>query len=88
VATLAMPARACDGNNLSVNDKEGPVCVPVCCGCYTLHATLNLSATGAGLLSKAPSVEFADGAIDPLWISSKEPSSARQKDFGFRSRSS
>jgi hypothetical protein len=86
VATLAMPGHsAAGGENLSVNDKEGPVCVPVCCGCYTLHASLNLSATGAGLLSKAPSVEFAEGAIDPLWISSKEPFfGAAKKDFGFQ----
>lgn len=86
VATLGMPGHsACGGNNLSVNDKEGPVCVPVCCGCYTLHATFSIGASGGGLLSKAPSAEFADGALDPLWISSKEPFyGAAKKDFGFQ----
>jgi hypothetical protein len=73
------------GENLSVNDRESPCAVPVCCGCYNLHATLNLAVTGTCVLSKAPSVEFADGALDPIWISYKEPfHGAVKKDFGLQ----
>jgi hypothetical protein len=87
VVTIALPGHTvCSGENLSVNDKEGPMCVPVCCGCFTLHQALTLSAVGPRfILGKAPSVEFADGGIDPLWISAKEPFwGAKKGAFGFK----
>jgi hypothetical protein len=88
LAGLAMPGSAvADGENLSINLREGPVCVPVLPGCYTLHQSFSISATHAkGICGKASSAEFApDPALDPLWISHKEPfHGAAKKDFGFQ----
>jgi hypothetical protein len=87
ILSLSMPPHsvAC-GQNLSINDKEGPVCVPVVAGCYTLHQTFGLEASqDCGLLCRGPSAEFADGALDPLWLSSCEPFyGAAKKNYGFQ----
>jgi hypothetical protein len=74
------------GENLSVNDHGGPISVPIMRGKYCLRQTFVVSATARKcLLCKGPSAEFApDPALDPLWISYKEPfHGAIKKDFGF-----
>lgn len=77
------------GENLSVNDHEGPVSLAIAkAGSYNLKQTFNIMATApcCVLPCKAPSVEFApDPALDPLWISYKEPfHGIAKKDFGFQ----
>src|SRR5437763_1734564 len=65
----------------------GPVSAPIGAGAHTLHQTWVVSATHPkSLLGKAASAEFApDPALDPLWISYKEPfHGAVKKDFGFQ----
>jgi len=89
VLTLSVPPHSvAAGENLSVNCREGPVSVPVPAGAYTLHQTFKIMATAprCALPRKAPSVEFApDPALDPLWISAKEPfHGAAKRDFGFQ----
>ncbi len=87
---LCVPPHAVSGGeNLSVNDHDGPVSVPgVVAGKYTLHQTFAIIASSPKCLvpCKAPSAEFApDPALDPLWISYKEPfHGAAKKDFGFQ----
>jgi hypothetical protein len=89
LVALCLPdhAVAC-GENLSVNDHEGPITVPIAAGKYTLHQEFRLLASQprAILPCKAPSAEFApDPALDPLWISYWEPfHGAAKKDFGFQ----
>jgi hypothetical protein len=91
VLTVCAPAHsvAC-GENLSINDHDGPVEVPVTPGKYTLHQTFVISAAHPKSISffkcKAASAEFApDPALDPLWISYWEPfHGAAKKDFGFQ----
>jgi hypothetical protein len=74
--------------NLSVNDHDGPVSVPVTPGKYVLHQSFRIGATAMPTLlpTKGPSAEFApDPALDPLWLSYKEPfHGAVKKDFGFQ----
>jgi hypothetical protein len=88
--SLCVPPHAvAGGENLSVNDHDGPVSVPgILAGKYTLHQTFAISASAPCCLlpCKAPSAEFApDPALDPLWISYKEPfHGAAKKDFGFQ----
>jgi hypothetical protein len=76
------------GENLSVNDHNGPVSVPIVAGKYCLRQTFVVSAMAHPCLlpCKGPSAEFApDPALDPLWISYKEPfHGAAKKDFGFQ----
>jgi hypothetical protein len=75
------------GENLSVNDHDGPVSVPIAPGKYCLRQTFVVAArTHKCVLCKGPSAEFApDPALDPLWISYKEPfHGAAKKDFGFQ----
>jgi hypothetical protein len=76
------------GENLSINDHDGPVEMAVAPGKYTLHETFTVSATHAKSLwpTKAASAEFApDPGLDPLWISYWEPfHGAVKKDFGFQ----
>ena len=62
--------------------------MPVTAGKYLLRQTFRVSATAHAtvLPTKGPSAEFApDPAIDPLWLSYKEPfHGAVKKDFGFQ----
>lgn len=85
--SLVPHAVAC-GENLSVNDHEGPAEVFILAGKYTLHETFALTAAHPHSLlpCKAASAEFApDPALDPLWISYWEPfHGAIKKDFGFQ----
>jgi hypothetical protein len=87
--SLCVPPHAvAGGENLSVNDHAGPVSVPITsAGKYTYRQTFMVSAVAPkGLLLRGPSAEFApDPALDPLWISYKEPfHGAAKKDFGFQ----
>jgi hypothetical protein len=88
VLSLNVPPHSVSGGeNLSVNDHDGPVSVPITAGKYMLYQTFQVSAAApCGLLPKGPSAEFApDPALDPLWISYKEPfHGAAKKDFGFQ----
>jgi hypothetical protein len=86
---VAVPSHSvCGCESLSVNDKEGPVSMVVPAGTYCLNQTFRVAATmlRAILPCKAPSAEFApDPALDPLWISAKEPfHGAAKKDLGFQ----
>jgi len=87
--TLSLPQHAvCCGENLSINDREGPVAVPVTAGKFTLHQAFAVTASHPHSVKpcKAASAEFApDPALDPLWISYWEPfHGAAKKDFGFQ----
>lgn len=89
VLTVCAPAHSVGGGeNLSINDHDGPVTVPVGPGKYTLHEVFHVGATHPRSLlpCKAASAEFApDPALDPLWISAWEPfHGAAKKDFGFQ----
>ena len=86
---LAMPAPAVAGaESVSINDKEGPAAVVVGAGKFCLNQSFRVSAAmpKCVLPCKAPSAEFApDPALDPLWISRKEPfHGANKKDLGFQ----
>lgn len=76
------------GQSLGVNDKVGPSCLVVPAGAYCLTQTFRVSAAMPRVVfaCKAPSAEFApDPALDPLWISTKEPfKGALKKDLGFQ----
>ncbi|MFO0809539.1 MAG: hypothetical protein U0746_13010 [Gemmataceae bacterium] len=76
------------GDNLSVNDKQGPVSAALIPGKYTLKQVFGVQAAHPQKLlpCKAASAEFApDPALDPLWISAFEPfHGAAKKDFGFQ----
>ncbi|MFO0879908.1 MAG: hypothetical protein U0840_21380 [Gemmataceae bacterium] len=87
ILTLSVePHAVANGDNLSVNDRNGPVSVNVLAGKYKLHQTFRVSAcSGKGLCGKAPSAEFSPEGLDPLWISYKEPfKGVSKKDFGFQ----
>lgn len=90
ILLLTVPPHSvsCDDNQ-SINCREGAVSIPItAAGPFTLHQKWSITASHqAGLLPcKAPSAEFApDPALDPLWISYKEPfKGASKKDFGFQ----
>ncbi len=88
VLSLCVPEHSvAGGEDLSINDHAGPVSHPIAAGVHTLRQTWVVAATHPkGLFSKAASAEFApDPALDPLWISYKEPwHGAVKKDFGFQ----
>jgi hypothetical protein len=89
LVALCVPehAVAC-GENLSINDHDGPIEIPIVAGKYTLAQTFVITASHPGTLRpcKAASTEFApDPALDPLWISYWESfHGANKKDFGFQ----
>jgi hypothetical protein len=86
--TVCVPdheATGCD--SLAINDHAGPVSVPVGAGPLILHQTWQVAtAHPQALCGKAASAEFApDPALDPQWISTKEPfHGIAKKDFGFQ----
>jgi hypothetical protein len=89
VVSLALPPHTVScGENVSINDRDGPVAVPVTAGKFTLHQAFDVSANHPHSLKpcKAASAEFApEQALDPLWISYWEPfHGAAKKDFGFQ----
>jgi hypothetical protein len=89
IVTLCAPAHSVTcGENLSINDHEGPISVRLVAGKYTLHQTFHVQATHPRSLlpCKAASAELApDPALDPLWISAWEPfHGASKKDFGLQ----
>src|SRR3954453_20422602 len=84
-----MPNHAVAGyESVSINDKEGPLSVVVAAGKYCLTQSFRVSASmpKSILPCKGPSAEFApDPALDPLWISAKEPfHGAKKGDLGFQ----
>jgi hypothetical protein len=86
---LCVPPHSIGGKqSLSVNDHDGPYSVPVTAGKYLLRQTFLVSAQAHPTIlpTKGPSAEFApDPAIDPLWLSYKEPfHGAIKRDFGFQ----
>jgi hypothetical protein len=86
---VGLPGRSvAGGENLSVNDRQGPIAVKVAAGKYTLHEHFGIVASHPKKVvpCKAASAEFApDPALDPLWISAFEPfHGAAKKDFGFQ----
>ena len=89
LATVNMqPHSVAGGENLSLNDHEGPVTATLGAGKHNYHQRFTVSACAPKCLlpCKAPSAEFApDPALNPLWISTKEPfRGAAKKDFGFQ----
>jgi hypothetical protein len=89
ILTVCAPEHSvAGGENLSINDHDGPVEVPIVPGKFSLHQTFTISAAHPKsiLPCKAASAEFApDPALDPLWISYWEPfHGANKKDFGFQ----
>jgi hypothetical protein len=86
---LTMPAHAVAGHeSISINDKEAPDGIVVGAGKCVLTQSFKVSASMPKALfpCKAPSAEFApDPALDPLWISPKEPfRGAKKSDLGFQ----
>jgi hypothetical protein len=86
---LTMPTHAVSGcESLSINDKEAPDGIVVGAGKCVLNQSFKVSASMPKSVfpCKAPSAEFApDPALDPLWISSKEPfRGAKKADLGFQ----
>jgi hypothetical protein len=88
VGVTVPPHSVAGGQNLSVNDHDGPYNVPIGPGKYCLRQTFVVSAQARACIlpCKGPSAEFApDPALDPLWISYREPfHGAIKKDFGFQ----
>ena len=87
---VAAPGHAVGGGeSRSVNDKEGPVSVVLLVAgthCLTQQFRVSAAMPKCLLPGKAPSAEFApDPALDPLWISAKEPfKGAKKADLGFQ----
>lgn len=86
---LCVPPHSVGGcQSMSVNCHDGPYSVPIVAGKYLLRQTFRVSAMAHPTIlpTKGPSAEFApDPAIDPLWLSYKEPfHGAIKKDFGFQ----
>lgn len=88
VLTLCLPGKAiCDKDNQSVLVRGGPLSSPIGPGCYKLHQTFSVSASQhGGVPGKPASAEFAPApALDPSWISYKDPfHGVAKKDLGFQ----
>lgn len=88
VVEVSLPPRSvAAGENLSVNDQQGPISIEVPAGKYALRQHFGIQASHPHQLlpCKTASAEFApDPALDPLWISAFEPfHGATKKTFGF-----
>jgi hypothetical protein len=88
VAISLPPRSASCGEDLSVYNRDGPVCVPVVPGKLALHQAFGIKAVQpcSPALCKGVSAEFAPSpAVEADWLSHFEPfHGANKKDFGFR----
>jgi hypothetical protein len=87
--SLALPGKSIgDKDNQSVLTRKGPVTIPIEPGCYTLRQTWAISASQplGSVPGKPASVDFAPvPALDPTWISYKDPfHGVAKRDFGFQ----
>ena len=88
-ATLALPpSGVAYKEQRSVYLRGAPLCLPILPGCYRLRQTFAIAASQPkGCLPCHPATaEFApDPALDPSWISHKDPfRGAVKKEFGFQ----
>lgn len=87
VLNLTLPPRSvCCGENLSVNDREGPISVVIPPGRYTLRQIFGIVAgQGKGLLSSA-SADFSSGDVfKEEFLGQKEPfRGIAKREFGFQ----
>lgn len=89
VAGFTVPPRsvAC-GENQAVYAREGPICVPITPGCYTLHQTFDMAAAVSKfpLCCKGPAADFSpEPAYDPALYGLWDPFiGTASRDFGFR----
>jgi hypothetical protein len=88
LATVCAPQHTVGGGeNLSINDHDGPFEVPIAPGKYELHQSFIVSATypRTWCPGKALAEFGSDSGLDKLWISSHDAfSGASKKDFGFQ----
>jgi hypothetical protein len=88
IAIAVEPHEVGGGEDLSVNDHQGPVETILPPGRYTLHQSFALSAAHVGTLLPCghASSEFApEQALDPLWIGNRESfHGAIKKELGFQ----
>ncbi len=78
------PYRVACGENQAINCQEGPVCVAVGAGCYTLHGTFQISATyeRTCLRCKAAAADFNPGGLK--LVTDHNPfAHCSREDFGF-----
>lgn len=88
VAAITLEPRCVSGGqNLAINDHQGPISVPIRPGRYVLRQAFIVQAAHPGKLlpCKPASAEFApEPALDPRWISACEPfHGANKEGFGF-----
>lgn len=91
VASLSLPPRSAGCcQDLSVYNHEGPICVPVFCGKYTLHETWGFGTTHPCFWCRGASAEFAPqpqyyvSAAD-YWFQEWLPfNGTATKDFGYQ----
>jgi hypothetical protein len=89
---MTLPARAAAGcNDLSVYNHEGPLCVPVLPGKFTLHASWGFGTTHPAFFCRGASAEFSpephyctEGS-DAYWFAHFHPfNGVATRDFGYR----
>jgi hypothetical protein len=88
VLDVSMDGHAVTGDDhLAINDRKGPYWLSVTPGEFHLVQKFHISAAHVrGICGRAAAAEFApDPALDPTWISVKDPfHGANKKEFGFR----
>lgn len=88
LVAIALPAHGVTGEDLSINDHDGPAEAPIVAGKYTLQESWALTASHPRRTLPAAhvSAEFApDPALDPLWLGTRESfHGANKKDLGFQ----
>lgn len=90
LVALHLPARATScGDDLSVYNHEGPLCVPVLPGKYTLHETWGFGTTHIPFHCRGASAEFAPQpeafSAENYWFHEVKPFNGQAtKDFGFQ----
>jgi hypothetical protein len=86
--SLALEGHSVAGDdNLAINDFQGPARIRVVPGDYRLRQVFRIEAEHSwGACGTAAAAEFApDPALDPTWISVKDPfRGANKKEFGLR----
>lgn len=86
IAALPVPPRAqgC-GDSCALNSSQGPICAPVCGGCYQLCQAFGVFASQhKGSVCGRAVAEFSPTPLTPTWTGPSYPFQAVDKtDFGY-----
>ncbi|MEM8678191.1 MAG: hypothetical protein AAGF97_02445 [Planctomycetota bacterium] len=87
LATVPVAPQAAGGcDSAAITTSQGPVCVPVSCGCYSVRQQFSIYAMQSkGLACAKASAQFSPGSLGSTWVATRDPfQSADASNLGYQ----